>query len=408
MTALGFLDLPVELRLQIYLDFLADCQTVQRRTQPSNIHLRLPHTCRQIDQEAGPIFRRYVSLLHEHQIQTFLHSHPSQLPEIEWADVANDGRVLQSAGPNREADTPLSSLYVALGRMTSLKRLRVFQCRQGLPYPLAQGPHIRKLGLHFERALFPKLSPSLTRYELQINPETRVELFDTVSPDKLVAMRLSGNIVSPPSSEALPVGTFAAVPALRYLVLHGITGNFFDRHTLDECFPGARLESFSYALGHRLGFEIRNHHLESLATAYGSSLRKLVLLGCSRLSTTTITHCLQNLPALEYFALKLVTVDELRSNFVLSLSLPPRLAVFKLQVLNAWYAIPLREEERGLCDAIESVVLLRDAPLHHVCVCFRTQLMVEDGRQERWARIARDRGIRLAVGPWQGDMADRM
>ncbi|KAH9898025.1 hypothetical protein C8Q73DRAFT_640856 [Cubamyces lactineus] len=405
MTALGLLDLPVELRLQIYLHFLADCQTVRRRTQPSNVHLRLPHTCRQIDQEAGPILRRYVSLLHEHQIQTFLHSHPPQLPEIEWADVANDGRVLQSADPDKEAESPLSSLYVALGRMTSLKRLRVFQCRQGLPFALAQGPHIRKLGLHFERALFPKLSPSLTSYELQISPETRVELFDTVSPDKLVTVRLSGDIVPPPS-QASPVGTFAAVPALRHLVLHGITGNFFDRHTLDECFPSARLESFSYALGHRLGFEIRNHHLESLATAYGSSLRKLVLLGCSRLSTTTITYCLQNLPALEYFALNLVTVDELRSNFVLSL--PPRLAVFKLQVINAWYAIPLKEEERGLCDAIESMVLLRDAPLHRVGVCFRSPLMVEGGRQDRWARIARDRGIRLTVGPWEGDMVDTM
>lgn len=43
----------------------------------------------------------------------------------------------------KEAESPLSSLYVALGRMTSLKRLRVFQCRQGLPFTLAQGPHIR-------------------------------------------------------------------------------------------------------------------------------------------------------------------------------------------------------------------------------------------------------------------------
>ena len=33
-------------------------------------------------------------------------------------------------------DTPLSSLHLALRRMTALKRLRVFQCRQGLPINL--------------------------------------------------------------------------------------------------------------------------------------------------------------------------------------------------------------------------------------------------------------------------------
>ena len=35
-----------------------------------------------------------------------------------------------------EADTPLSALHIALGRMTSLRHLRVFQCRQGLPLNL--------------------------------------------------------------------------------------------------------------------------------------------------------------------------------------------------------------------------------------------------------------------------------
>lgn len=36
-----------------------------------------------------------------------------------------------------EPDTaPLSNLHIALGRMTTLRHLRVFQCRQGLPINL--------------------------------------------------------------------------------------------------------------------------------------------------------------------------------------------------------------------------------------------------------------------------------
>ncbi len=35
-----------------------------------------------------------------------------------------------------KSDTPLSILHIALARMTALRRLRVFQCRQGLPINL--------------------------------------------------------------------------------------------------------------------------------------------------------------------------------------------------------------------------------------------------------------------------------
>ncbi|KAI0361206.1 hypothetical protein OH77DRAFT_1443378 [Trametes cingulata] len=399
-----FLDLPVELRLVIYEQFLVDHQQVRRKTQPSNAHIRLLYTCRQIAQEAAPVLRRYISLLHERQIQTFLlHAPPSLCTQVEWADVANDGRVFRGGETDQE-DKPLSSLHVALDRMTALRRLRVFQCRQGLPINLQNTMSLhrsRRLGLRFERAMFPRNAPALQMYELHISPETRVELFDALSPRALVALRLSGEIVAPPG-ERNPM----PVPALRHLTLHGITGNFFDRHTVDECFPGARLQSFAYALGHRLGFELRNHHLDSLAAVYGNSLRELVLLGCSRLSSTNISRCLESLPVLEYFALHLVTVDELRSNFVLSL--PPKLTVFKLQVINAWYAIALKEEERGLCDAIETAVLLREPRYRHVCVCFRTQLMTEDGRRDRWENIARDRGVNLEIGPWESRMMDEI
>ncbi len=226
-----------------------------------------------------------------------------------------------------------------------------------------------------------------------------MELFDTVPPTALVSLRLSGEIVAAPGDRG-PQPT----PALRELALDGVIGTFFDRHTIDECFPGACLHSFTYVLGHRLGFELRNNHLESLVAGHGAHLRTLVLRGCSRLSSTVVSRCLEALPALEYFALSLVTVNEAQSNFVESL--PPKLAVFKLQVINAWYAIPLMEAERGLCDAIESKVLLRETPYLRVCLCFRLQLMTEEGRQERWTQIAQERHVQLDMGRWDGQIID--
>ena len=260
----------------------------------------------------------------------------------------------------------------------------------------------RRLALGFERAMFPgKKAAQLSSYELYISPETRVDVFEGVRTDDLVSLRFSGEILATGETRDA-----ARMPRLRHVVLHGVTGNYFDRHTVDECFHGAHLESFVYALGHRLGFEIRNHHLESLAAAYGPWLRKLVLLGCSRLSSTTITQALESLPALEYLALHLVTVDELRSNFVNAL--PPSLTVFKLQILNAWYAVPLKNEERALCDSIEAMVLLRDIPFHQVCVCFRAQIIMEGGREQRWTRIAEDRRIDLRIDPWENRMIEDM
>ncbi|RPD64950.1 hypothetical protein L227DRAFT_650090 [Lentinus tigrinus ALCF2SS1-6] len=406
--AAAFLELPIELRLQIYDCFLADHQYVSRRHQPNNAHIRLLHVCRQITDEAALHYRRYISLRTEHQINAFIYyATPQFAAQIEWADVVNDGRVFHSSeADDDQEDTPLSNLHLALARMTALWRLRVFQCTQGLPINLNNTMDLhrsRRLGLKFERAMFPRGPLSLSSYELYLNAETRVDLYDAVDPSNLVALRFSGEII--PSDTLTKRGceeTPRQMPRLRHVILHSITGNHFDRHTVDDCFPGAQLESFTYALGHRLGFEIRNHHIESLASGHGQSLRKLVLLGCSRLSSTTITQALENMPYLEYFALHLVTVDELRSNFIRSL--PMSLAVLKLQVMNAWYAVALTAEERSLCEAIESNILLRDPPLQHICASFRASLMMDNGRHDRWELIAASRGVRLDLGPWEHEM----
>ena len=109
---------------------------------------------------------------------------------------------------------------------------------------------------------------------------------------------------------------------------------------------------------------------------------------------------------LEYFALHLVTVDDLRSNIVHAF--PQSLDVLKLQVVNAWYAVPLMAEERGLCEAIENEVLNRDRRFDTVCVCFRKQLLAEDGRQDRWKQIAVERQFRLHIGAWEHRMVEEI
>lgn len=253
--------------------------------------------------------------------------------------------------------------------------------------------------------MFPKNAVSPSYYELYLNPETRVDLFDAINPSNVVALRFSGEIIAK-TKESDTAASRMAMPALRGVILHGTMGNYFDRHSIDDWFPAARIESFQYALGHRLGFEIRNRHVESLATHHGSTLRKLVLLGCSRLSSSVLTQCLESLSVLEYFALHLVTVDELRSNFLRAL--PPSLAVLKLQVINAWYAVALLAEERELCHTIESGVLHRDKPLDMVAVCFRDRLLAEDGRHDRWKQVAVNRHFILQIGPWEHLMVENM
>ena len=308
---------------------------------------------------------------------------------------------------------PLSNLHLALRQMTSLKRLRIFQCRQGLPvntqskscpcllvksrFLIGLGLFFFHAGLHgrialkFESALYPSgCTQDVTSYELYLDAETRVSPFEVISPQSVQVLRLSGDCNLP--------STPRRTPALRHTTIFGVTGNYFDQHTLDECFPDSRLVSFSYALGHRLGFELRSRHLESLVRISGATLRKLVLLRCSRLSSTVIEASLRELQQLEYLALDLVTVDELRVNFVPSV--PATVKVFKLQVTNAWYAIPRLEEERGLCDALEDLILHRVIPPVHVAIAFRTTLMDEGDRSSRWKDIASSRSLLLEIGPW--------
>lgn len=91
----SFLGLPTELRLNIYQFLLDDHLYIRNNAQPSNAHLRLLRTCRQVADEAISL-RSYVSLSHEYQISTFIaNADISYTSRIQTVDVANDGRVIK-------------------------------------------------------------------------------------------------------------------------------------------------------------------------------------------------------------------------------------------------------------------------------------------------------------------------
>ncbi|KAI0080098.1 hypothetical protein K474DRAFT_1658361 [Panus rudis PR-1116 ss-1] len=387
-----FLHLPAEIRLAIYETYLADHQVVRDRRQPSNEHIRVLHTCKQILSEAGPIFCSYVSLLHERQIHAFLASSGHVVPsQVAWADVANDGRFLQtSTKPDEEMAYPLSQLHAALHALPGLTHLRVFECRQGLPISL-HSLVSRRFFLRFEEAMFPSsCAQRLQKYELHLGPSSRVRAFARIHPGNLRTVRFSGDCQLAPNTK---------FPALQNLTLHGVTGNYFDRHDIRECFPAANLTSFAFVLDSKDGFQLRDLHLRSLAIGPGRHLQRLTLMGCIQLSSAAIADCLSMLTSLSYLALSLITIDELRTNFVDHI--PPTLRILKLHIRNAWFTPVFWSEERCICDSIEGILSARNPPLEQLALSLRSELLEEDGRRERWHSIAQGIRLHLYIGPWE-------
>ncbi|KAG6381246.1 hypothetical protein JVT61DRAFT_5650 [Boletus reticuloceps] len=385
--------LPCDIRFIIYDLILADTTTVRHSIQPCNTHFRLLNSCRLVYYEARLSFHRYVSLRNEFQIKHF-HNHIFSSPEtalsVRWADVANDGRIVETLHTGRS--TPASQLYRVLAKLPCLERLRVFDVRHYHPYTM-NVPQLR-YHLDFEGAMYPHRDdatlPHLASYELYLDPSTRVTPFDRLPDDRVCSLRLSGEC---------RLSSKASFPALRHLTIRSVTSNAFDRLEFNSVFAGSQLESFIHSQGDRLGFEVRNIHLQSLIDGPGRCLRKLVLLGCARLSSSEIASCLRSLPTLHYFALSIVTVNELRENFILALG--PCLRTLKLQVTHAWYAVPLFDEERVICNSLEERVLSPNSPLATIYISFHSRLMIEDRREERWKRIAHAQHLTLKIGPWE-------
>ena len=105
-----FLQLPAELRCEIYDVFIEDHRRVSRREQPSNRHIHLLFSCTQIYLEAKPFLMTYVSLHHERQIAAFVRS-SANFASVTHADVANDGRLV--ADPNWDESEVRGTLIFA-------------------------------------------------------------------------------------------------------------------------------------------------------------------------------------------------------------------------------------------------------------------------------------------------------
>ncbi|KAH9944059.1 uncharacterized protein BXZ73DRAFT_73683 [Epithele typhae] len=306
--------------------------------------------------------------------------------------------------PPAQTYNPVSNLPLALARMTALRRLRVFSPARAspstsrtrfhrgasLPSPSALPParitvliRAPDVDTGLLRISSARCSPAdgvpLAYYELFLGPDTRVQLLKSVRAEDTVALRLSGDLAAPPPKVRKPLerkgqqedtastvtGLVAPMPALRGLTIHGVTGTLLERRTIEELFPEANLEAFTWA---KLCFElrvlVRVLHLRSLAAAHGTTMRTLILPGCLRLSSEVVMLALEQLQVPETFTLHPVTVNGLRNNFVLAL--PLTLQVFRLQVINAPYTDPLKDQERMLCRSIEDTILLRDKPLDEV------------------------------------------
>lgn len=283
-------------------------------------------------------------------------------------------------------------MFAAITPISRTVCVCVLSCQ--LTHPLTVTSTVPQLRyrLDVEGAMYPAdvTLPRLTSYELYLEPSTPVTPFDRLSSDHLRSLRLSGDCHLNPE---------ASFPALRHLTIRSVTSNAFDRVRFHSLLTTSQLESFTHAQGDRLGFEIRNVHLESIVDGPGRALRKLVLLGSTCLTTSVIATCVRNLPMLEYFALALVTVNELREDFVVALG--PSLRTLKLQITHAWYAVPLLDEERILCNSLEERVLSPKSRLHTIYVSFHNRLMVEDGREERWKCIAHAQHLTLKIGSWE-------
>ena len=107
MATATFLGLPVDVRLVIYDTYLMEHLQVRQKRQPTNGHLRIIRTCRQIKDEALPIFSRYISLSNELEINAFvLNTSSAAAARVLWADVANDARVFMPSKKAKE-EVPL-------------------------------------------------------------------------------------------------------------------------------------------------------------------------------------------------------------------------------------------------------------------------------------------------------------
>ncbi|KAE9411027.1 hypothetical protein BT96DRAFT_983682 [Gymnopus androsaceus JB14] len=137
---------------------------------------------------------------------------------------------------------------------------------------------------------------------------------NSTAPRPFLTLRLSGDC-------EFPKGT--KLPSLTTLTIDGVTGYY----SWEEHFADSPLKTFQYKDGDKEDaqfplIELQDHRLKSLVFGSASGIHDLVLLGCRRVSSTTLSSCLRNLGQLRYLAISFVYVNELDSNFVAAFLLP--------------------------------------------------------------------------------------
>lgn len=240
----------------------------------------------------------------------------------------------------------------------------------------------------FETAMFPQKRRNMTSYEYFIAPTTKAVALHSVSGENIRRLRLSGFLrLDEPLHHCW---------ALEHLTINGVTGNYFDRRPLTGM-EGISLKSFHYSQGDRLGFEIQEGFLSSLLSGSHSSLRKLVLLHCSKLSTEGLTSCLALLTALEYFALSFITVNDLQSDFIQAL--PRCTRTLKLKITSAPFSRPLLPEEMRLCLSLKRFLTCPPYPMQaHL---YLPHVISLPSDQKEWRSTASENGVVLQFGDWE-------
>lgn len=228
-------------------------------------------------------------------------------------------------------------------------------------------------------------------YELYVRPRTIVRLFKSVSSDELRILRISGACYLPMEMHGLPF--------LKHICVHNIVlGPILDKLIEpDGAFRSSQLTSFCYTQVYSSSAEIQDRHLEGLINGPGRNLKKLTLVGCKRVSTAVLASCLDRLQQLEYFAIGILTQDELEVNLVDHL--PPSVRTFKIRIRNSSYKRPLLRNERALCSSIENL-LLGVTPPSVLQVDFRRSLMEENNRADRLRALAAQAGVDFYMGMW--------
>jgi hypothetical protein len=236
---------------------------------------------------------------------------------------------------------------------------------------------------------------NLTSYEFFVAPNTKLVALHSVPEVNIRRLRLSGLLRLEEPLESCK--------ALQHLTIYGVTGNYLDSRPLPPMEKVA-LQTFQYGQGDRLGFEMRTAFLRSMLSGSHTSLRKMVLLQCSKLSSNGLATCLQSLKSLEYFALSFITVNELRANFIEAL--PLSMHTIKLKITRARWSSPFYDEERKLCTSLQLWMANSvDRKVLHLYLphIFRGNgiALTTTGEDTDWALMAARHRVDLRLGDWE-------